>query len=118
MNPNLEDSAQINHFYRWIRAYLADLSRAADGTLSHAINFGYWTPGCRNLFEAQMAFFGLVRDWLSARPRVFHWARPHSQRSWANSWLGLSRPDSLEPISRSRAATAAEPRMAPIAQER
>lgn len=68
MNPRQEDSAQINHFYRWIRAYLADLSRAADGELSHAINFGYWAPDCRNLFDAQMAFFLLVVDMLSPLP--------------------------------------------------
>ena len=65
MNPTNADAIQIDNFYRWIRAYLADLSRAEDGELSHAINFGYWPPGCRNLFEAQMALFDLMVEWLA-----------------------------------------------------
>ena len=65
MNSQHESSDQINEFYRWIRDYLADLSRATDGELSHAINFGYWTPSCKNLFDAEMAFFDLVVDMLS-----------------------------------------------------
>jgi len=63
LNP--EESVQINNFYRWIRDYLADLSRATDGEFSHAINFGYWEDQCSNLFEAQMAFFNLVTDMLA-----------------------------------------------------
>ncbi|MDG1850827.1 MAG: methyltransferase domain-containing protein [Gammaproteobacteria bacterium] len=65
MEPNHEDSDQINQFYQWIRGYLADLSRSADGELSHAINFGYWEAGCKNLFDAEMAFFELILSMLS-----------------------------------------------------
>jgi MPBQ/MSBQ methyltransferase len=61
-----EDSAQINNFYRWIRAYLADLSRADGGELSHAINFGYWPDSCANLFQAQMALFELICSLLAS----------------------------------------------------
>lgn len=60
MQATSEDSAQIDNFYRWIRAYLADLSRGQHGELTHAINFGYWPPSCSNLYEAQMAFFDLI----------------------------------------------------------
>ncbi len=72
MNPASEDSAKIDHFYRWIRTYLADLSQARDGELSHAINFGYWPEGTTNLFEGQMAFFNLVVDLLSPLPENAH----------------------------------------------
>jgi ubiquinone/menaquinone biosynthesis C-methylase UbiE len=65
LNSQQEGSDQINEFYRWIRDYLADLSRSTDGELSHAINFGYWAPSCKNLFDAEMAFFDLVVDMLS-----------------------------------------------------
>lgn len=60
MNFKQEDSEKINQFYGWIRDYLADLSASPDGELTHAINFGYWPPGSRNLYEAQIAFFDLV----------------------------------------------------------
>jgi len=65
LQTDSEDFAKINNFYRWIRDYLADLSQAEDGELSHAINFGYWEDDCSNLFEAQMAFFRLVCSMLA-----------------------------------------------------
>jgi len=65
LNSTPEHSEKINHFYRWIRSYLADLSQANDGGLSHAINFGYWEEGCTNLYDAQIAFFNLIVEFLS-----------------------------------------------------
>ena len=72
MNSAPEHSEQINHFYRWIRSYLAELSRATDGEISHAINFGYWEADCTNLYDAQLAFFNLIKNFLSPLEQDHH----------------------------------------------
>jgi len=60
LNQHPHASDQINNFYGWIRDYLADLSASPEGELTHAINFGYWPPGTKNLYDAQIAFFDLI----------------------------------------------------------
>jgi len=65
LNSNKKDADQIVQFYRLIREYQAEMSRSADGEVSHINNFGYWLPACRNLFDAEMALFDLIIGMLS-----------------------------------------------------
>lgn len=65
MDQNTEHTEQIIHFYQLIQDYQAELSKSADGEISHINNFGYWTDSCENLFDAEMEFFALIQSLLA-----------------------------------------------------
>lgn len=59
MNNNL-NVEEIREFYCWVRDYWEKLSAAADGTLSHVLNFGVWERDTPNLYAAQENFRQII----------------------------------------------------------
>ncbi|RKZ41081.1 MAG: hypothetical protein DRQ49_06230 [Gammaproteobacteria bacterium] len=51
------DTSDVQYFYNWSRDYWIELSRSSVGKISHALNFGLWTPDTANLYEAQRRFW-------------------------------------------------------------